>query len=305
MSPPLSPQSNWSPPFTALRAVEAAVRHRSYTAAARELSVTHAAISQSIKRLEQELALKLFERRGQFMEPSEVAQRMASAYSEATATLNRSLGGLFRPAQAQAAILAMPADFGRLWFAPRLDRVAADLPGLQVEIRTAAAVTAEAPDADVLIGYESLSMPGWSSEAVAPITLFPVCSPAFRATHRLARPNDLIGLPLLAERRWPWEDWFAGVGEGKRRLSHSLAFDDANMTLDAAARGHGVALTHIFHAEEQLRAGTLVVPMPQRVETSAQLWLGAREGTDARVRDWTRRELHLCLASASQLTAVN
>src|SRR5437879_3836789 len=52
------------PPLTALRAFEAAARHRSFTRAATELHVTQAAISHQVKQLEDWLALKLFERHG-------------------------------------------------------------------------------------------------------------------------------------------------------------------------------------------------------------------------------------------------
>ena len=45
------------PPFFALRALEAAARHRSYSRAAQELAVTHGAVSQQIRRLEAELGV--------------------------------------------------------------------------------------------------------------------------------------------------------------------------------------------------------------------------------------------------------
>jgi DNA-binding transcriptional LysR family regulator len=45
-----------------LRAFEAAARHRSFTAAAMELGTTQPAISQQIKRLEEQLAIRLFDR---------------------------------------------------------------------------------------------------------------------------------------------------------------------------------------------------------------------------------------------------
>lgn len=75
------------PPFSALRALEAATRHRSFTWAARELNVTHSAVSQAVKRLETELGTRLFERRGGAMEPSEAARRLAESYSAAAQQL--------------------------------------------------------------------------------------------------------------------------------------------------------------------------------------------------------------------------
>ena len=50
------------PSLTALRAFEAAARHRSFSRAAAELHVTRAAVSQLVKQLEDALKVKLFKR---------------------------------------------------------------------------------------------------------------------------------------------------------------------------------------------------------------------------------------------------
>src|SRR5699024_3181214 len=52
------------PPLNALRAFEAAARHGSFTRAGRELHVTHGAISQQVKLLEETLGASLFTRKG-------------------------------------------------------------------------------------------------------------------------------------------------------------------------------------------------------------------------------------------------
>ena len=48
--------------FNALRAFEVAARHSSVSGAAKELSVTHSAVSHQLRRLEQELGVQLFKR---------------------------------------------------------------------------------------------------------------------------------------------------------------------------------------------------------------------------------------------------
>jgi DNA-binding transcriptional LysR family regulator len=50
------------PPLNAIRAFEAAARHRSFTTAAKELGVTVTAVSHQIRHLEASLGVKLFER---------------------------------------------------------------------------------------------------------------------------------------------------------------------------------------------------------------------------------------------------
>jgi LysR family glycine cleavage system transcriptional activator len=78
-------------PYAALRVLETVVRHRNYSWAAEELEVTHSAISQTVKRLETQLGLKLFERRQGEMRPSQAALDLAAAYTRAERSLRRSL----------------------------------------------------------------------------------------------------------------------------------------------------------------------------------------------------------------------
>src|SRR5579862_5227316 len=79
------------PPFMALRALEAAARHRSYSRAAEELHVTHGAVSHQIRKLEEELGTALFHRRGNAMEPSPAAAKLAAGVAEALELLRRAV----------------------------------------------------------------------------------------------------------------------------------------------------------------------------------------------------------------------
>src|SRR5207253_2444097 len=79
------------PPFFALRALEAAARHQGYSRAAEELSVTHGAVSQQIRRLEAELGARLFERRGNAMVPTAEAQRLAGEVARAMGVLQNAV----------------------------------------------------------------------------------------------------------------------------------------------------------------------------------------------------------------------
>jgi DNA-binding transcriptional LysR family regulator len=286
------------PPFSALRAIEAASRHRSYTWAARELEITHSAVSQSVKRLETQLGTKLFERRGGAMEPSAAALQLAQAYADAAGALQRSLEDVTQSAPPQRLAVSMSSNFGRLWFAPRLSHLSRLLPDLDLEIRTRPTGATGHDDSDLQIGARLSGGSGWASERLCDVAPVPLCSPAFAQRHRLSEPIDVTRVALISDREMPWSAWLdaAGVVISPRRSGH--VFDDMAMLLDAAARGDGLALAPTMFAQRWLQSGALIAPFGERTVGEEPLIVAWRTGGDIsslvdRVLDWLRGETRL------------
>ena len=70
------------PPLNALRAFEAAARHRSVSRAAQELHVTHGAVSRQLRTLEQALGRPLFEREGRGLRAAAAGEALRDAAGE-------------------------------------------------------------------------------------------------------------------------------------------------------------------------------------------------------------------------------
>ncbi len=78
--------SSTLPPLETFRFFEAAARHLNFTRAAEEMHVTHGAVSQRIKRLEENLGVRLFRRSARRMvltdEGSRLLERVRAAITE-------------------------------------------------------------------------------------------------------------------------------------------------------------------------------------------------------------------------------
>ena len=110
------------PPLETLRVFEVACRHGSYSEAARELHVTHSAVSQRIRQLEEELGLTLFERQGNRMVPTSSGLRLQAGVKGAFSELNAALGNIkTRRTEAEIAVSLLPVMAAR-WLVPRLPR---------------------------------------------------------------------------------------------------------------------------------------------------------------------------------------
>jgi len=283
-----------SPPFTALRAVEAASRHRSFTAAARELQITHSAVSQSIRRLETELGARLFERKGGAMEPSEAALRLAQTYSEAEEALSRTLREILGTQGATALSVVMPAAFGRLWFAGKIGRLSEALPDVEVQVRT----QGDDPDADIRLAWSAKG----GKDSLCELVHLPLCAPD--QAGRFDSLSAIAGGPLIADSAGGWSAWAARWTPGVRP-PRAHVFDDAGMALDAAAQGGGVVLSNIFAAESYLASGRLTA---LGFEAPAGEWLEVQARPDPGVADaaerlvlWLRLEIRRSLALAQGL----
>ena len=93
-------------PLTALRACEAAARHASFSKAADELSVTHAAISHQIKLLEALLGVVLFRRSNRGVRLTEAGEALVPALERAR--VESEAGGALRPRGNRVHAIAPP-----------------------------------------------------------------------------------------------------------------------------------------------------------------------------------------------------
>ncbi|MEQ9258997.1 MAG: LysR family transcriptional regulator [Roseovarius sp.] len=283
------------PPFSALRAFEAAARHMSFKAAAEELCVTPSAISHRIKALEAHLGRPLFLRGANRLsltragaayrdDLSRLLDGMRAATERATAPEKR---GPFR-VQATAA-------FNARWLLPRLDRCPLRD---QLALRNAAG----APDtdfatneADLIVHWGAEPIPGARVLPMLKTGRYPIARPDVAA--RIRRPQDLLAEPLLRDEVMDgWAEWFrvAGVVAPEAQLGATFnANCDINMS--AAERGQGVALAYDAIARATLAEGQLVRLF--EIETEPVViysvaYPEAREGDPrvAAMRDWLLHE---------------
>ncbi len=257
------------PPFAALRALEAACRHRSYTAAAAELNVTHSAVSQSVRRLEEEVGTKLFHRRGSSMEPTGPSLALASAYAEASQSVGRAMRHISDSSPNSLTIRA-PADVARLWLTPLLSDMALRFPDMNLCLRTDGAGD---PEFDLAIqnfgprpGFEALPLAGSALRAYA--------SPSMLRRFDLDSPAALRHAPLLIEQGGAdWMTWFSAAGLTIEGALTGLRFDDhTGLTLDAAVRGLGVALCDGLSAQSVVERGELVPVCAHISAPGSTLW---------------------------------
>jgi len=176
------------PPFTTLTALEAAARHRSYSRAADELFVTHGAVSQQIRKLEDELGVRLFLRQGNRMEPTATGAALAASVTEALATLRHGVEAA-RNAACGPIVLSTGAAFATRWLVTRLARLSAETGEPDLTVRVEDRVSDLSTDGvDVALRFGVGPWPGVESVRLLSERLFPVCSPAsWPATPSTAR----------------------------------------------------------------------------------------------------------------------
>lgn len=246
------------PPLATLQAFEAAVRHQSYSAAARELSLTHGAISHHITTLEERQGVKLFAREKNRMVPTEAGRLLVTKVRQALGMLERSFATADTAQALTLSVSVLPSMAGR-WLSPRLTRFTARHPQIDlfVDVRATLADLA-AGDADCAIRF---GPGGWAD--VQQVRLmgdasFPVCAPGYREGVLPLAPQELADCTLLRNPWLPWEPWLHAAGLAFKEPARGPTFTDSSVLLDAVAAGLGVGLARRTLAEGELQRGRLV-----------------------------------------------
>lgn len=246
------------PSLDALRVFEVAARHGSFSRAAAELHVTHGAVSHRIRSLEDHLTVRLFERRGNSMALTGEGSQLLTSVNIAIDELNRGIERLRGSNAIDLTVSLLPVMAAR-WLIPRLSRFHERFPDIDINIRTSLALANFRSDGvDLAIRYGAGRWPGLKAVKLADEELFPVCSPHFDGGNLPTDPSQLLGLPLLRDSNLPWAGWFKLVGIHLREDVRGTSFTDANLLIQAAISGQGIALARKSIAAEEIAAGTLV-----------------------------------------------
>ncbi|MEM0944316.1 MAG: LysR family transcriptional regulator, partial [Pseudomonadota bacterium] len=108
------------PSLASLRAFEAAARHLGFSAAGRELNVSHAAVAQQVRGLEAFLGLKLVARAGRGLELTPEGVLLADHLAEGFGKISSGIQQLTEAESARPLHITMTPSFAIGWLMPRL-----------------------------------------------------------------------------------------------------------------------------------------------------------------------------------------
>ena len=272
------------PSLNGLRAFEAAARHLSFTQAASELNVTQTAISHQIRRLEEELGIRLFIRKNRALALTPQARDYLPGVRAAFNDLRLATDRLLRKDDDKVLTVSTLASLAAKWLLPRLTAFQEAHPGIDVRITTSTAlVDFKNGDVDAAIRYGRGNWPGVRAEWLMADEGFPVCSPALLSGKKpLRTPEDLRDHVLLHTSNANYDDWrlwltAAGLAPDISKQP-GITFDLILMTVQAAIDGIGVAMGRTSYVQDDIAKGRLVVPFNIALPADAGFYLVSREG---------------------------
>ncbi|SKA64643.1 DNA-binding transcriptional regulator DsdC [Enterovibrio nigricans] len=257
----------------------------SFTRAAEELHLTQSAVSHRIKKLEQRLNMQLFVRRPRNLTLTSEGEQLKQVVAEQFSSLSLKLLQLNSHQPFGDLVISTPPTYAQRWLLPRLHEFSKAYPDVTLHLRTRNDLVdfkAEAFDCAIYFGHGKYS--GLTSYHLMDDALIPVCSPEYAESHGLYNsPEKLADCQLLHDAA-PWasasmsDEWLYWANANGISLDgQNHSFDRADLALDAAASGMGVAMGRMIYIKGLLEAGRLVAPIEKPVKSPFSYFFVFRE----------------------------
>lgn len=248
------------PSLLAIRAFEAAARLGSFARAAQELDTTAASVSYHVRRLEEQIGVRLFARYPQRVELTEPGQLVAHEAINAFAALRASFIRAADVDEARLSLTTLPT-LGTSWLIPKLGRFRTKHPEIALDLDLS-------PDAqDLSTGHFDAAIrnghgrwPGLRTIELLPSIFMPLCAPALKeAAAGITDPRCSLDVPLLGRSDW-WTLWYRTRGFDDVVLHGRFGTHLSAEYLDIAAAiaGHGIAIGSPILFRNEIEAGRLV-----------------------------------------------
>ncbi|MGJ3263914.1 MAG: LysR substrate-binding domain-containing protein [Salinarimonas sp.] len=298
----------WSelPSLTMLRAFEAAARHGGFSAAGRELNVTHAAIAQQVRGLEERLGVPLMRREGRGLALTPEGAKLAATLREALDLIREGVGALVAGAADRPVQVTTTTGFAASFLAPRLGAFRTEHPDIELMLNPSVKVVDLAhSDFDLAVRYGEGDWDGVEAEPLLASPKVVVAAPELIGSDRIRTPEDLLRYPWIQELGLgEWQPWLAarGLSIGHKRDIHHLP---GHIAIAALREGQGIGLTARTLVASDLEAGRLVTLFDDAaLAPKAGYWLVRRPGrmrpSAAAFAQWLLREARADAARSSE-----
>lgn len=295
----ISPQRRLMPSTSALCAFDAVARLGSFTAAAKELSLTQGAISRHIHHLEQQLGIALLERTSRSVSLTADGMAYAQDIAEALRIIRAASLRTITNRHRGTLNLAMLPTFGTRWLMPRIPKFVAAHPEIVLNFATRIGhfdFEREQIDAAIHIGQPD--WPGAVSTFLMPEQVAPICSQAYLNGQSIRVPDDLARCSLLHMKSRPgaWNRWFAAQGLEPPDTT-GMQFEQFSTVSQACIAGLGVALLPLFLIASELENRQLVMALNIPVESPSAYYFVTPKRRDSYApvmlfRNWLIAEIN-------------
>lgn len=247
----------------------------SYTAAARRLGISKAAMSQRIAELERSAGVPLVRRTTRSLRLTEAGQQLVDSTAEAFGQIERSFAGVRDLAATPRGLLRLtaPVALGRQQIVPHLASFLRAYPEVRIELDLSDRLVSLAQEGvDLAIRHTANPPDTHVAWALCETRSVVVASRAYLRRHGTpGHPDELAEHACLHYPRpgetpvWTF-DRDDGRGAPERvavPLRGPFAANNSEVLREAVQEGLGLALLPDFSAQAALRAGKLVAVLPQ------------------------------------------
>ena len=298
------------PLLNQLRAFEAAARAQSFTKAAEELFVTHAAVSRHVRELEEWLGTQLFVRTGRGVVLTDAGKRYAARLTPIFDAIAEATRDAMIEGDSSHLTVAPDGAFASRWLVPRLGKFNAAHPDIELDVSPGEYISDfYSGEDDIAVRYGAGNWPEVEAEFLCKARIFPVCAPGLIRDSPPAKPDALENFTLLHEnsRQW-WADWLRAAGSKNADLAWAGPLFQNYLAIQAAEAGQGIALADQIIATDALLAGRLVRPLDFETSEDEGYWLVWGKGlklnsTGLAFRQWLVAELDKTNAAYDKLKA--
>ncbi len=286
---------DWSavPSLASLRAFEAAARLGSHSAAARELNVTHAAIAQHVRKLEDRFGCVLLERRGGGMAATDAGAALSAGLRDGFSAIAEACRDLDARETARPLRISLTPSFAANWLMPRIGDFWTRHPGIELDLTPSPDVAdLRTGGFDMAVRYGRGPWPGLRAERLIDAAHAVIAAPGL-----VAGPvDDLSGLHrhvLLTERNNVEELHWAELHGLRMDRVRVIGFDSLSMVIEAVRARHGIGMVPRIIAEGEIARGTLEV-LFEESSPSVAYHMVRREGSESPAlrtfRGWLRQQ---------------